>query len=46
VYDAKILRGEPMCLGAYALRWATVDEMKALPFCEADVPLLNALARK
>jgi 8-oxo-dGTP diphosphatase len=44
LFAARILRGEPKALGAQALRFCTFEEMKALPFCEADVPLLSALA--
>lgn len=36
-------QGEPRPLGAHALRWCTPAEMKALPFCEADLPLLDEL---
>lgn len=41
---AHIVDGEPKPLGAQALTFATPAEMKALPFCEADLPLLEALA--
>ncbi len=45
LYRARIARGgEPRCLGAHELRWATVEEMRSLPFCEADLPLIEALA--
>jgi 8-oxo-dGTP diphosphatase len=45
LYSGTILQGSPQPLGANALRYATPEEMKALPFCEADLPLLEALAR-
>ncbi len=45
LYAARIARGEPRPLGAQALRFLTAAEMQALPFCEADLPLLEALAR-
>lgn len=45
LYAATILRGEPRALGAQALRFCTPAEMKGLPFCEADLPLLDVLAR-
>jgi 8-oxo-dGTP diphosphatase len=45
LYRARITRGEPKALGAQALRFASPTEMKALPFCEADVPLLDVLER-
>ena len=45
LHAARILRGAPKALGAHALRFATPEQMQALPFCEADVPLLWALAK-
>jgi 8-oxo-dGTP diphosphatase len=42
---ATIRQGEPQPLGAQALRFCTPAEMKGLPFCEADLPLLDALDR-
>lgn len=45
LYRARILEGEPKPLGAHALRFATPQQMQALPFCEADLPLIEALAR-
>ena len=44
LYAARILKGEPQPLGAHELRFCTPAEMKALPFCEADLPLLDELA--
>jgi 8-oxo-dGTP diphosphatase len=41
---ADLVKGTPKALGAQALRFATPHEMKSLPFCEADLPLLDALA--
>ena len=43
LYRAEILAGVPRALGAQALRFATAAEMRALPFCEADLPLLEKL---
>lgn len=34
----------PKPLGAQALRFCTPAQMQALPFCEADIPLLEDLA--
>lgn len=45
LYAARIRQGEPQPLGAQAIRFCTPAEMKALPFCEADLPLLDALER-
>lgn len=45
LYRAEIRSGEPQCLGANAMAWLTPAQMKALPFCEADLPLLDALER-
>ena len=44
LYEAEILRGTPAPLGAHALRFASLEEMRGLPFCDADLPLLGALA--
>jgi 8-oxo-dGTP diphosphatase len=43
LYLARLVAGEPKPLGAHALRFLTPAEMTALPFCEADVPLLDEL---
>jgi 8-oxo-dGTP diphosphatase len=43
LYRAEITRGTPKAMGAQALKFASPDEMKALPFCEADIPLLDVL---
>jgi len=43
LYDAKIISGSPVPLRANAVRCLTAREMKSLPFCEADIPLLDAL---
>jgi 8-oxo-dGTP diphosphatase len=42
---ATIRKGAPQPLGAQAIRFCTPAEMQRLPFCEADLPLLDALAR-
>jgi len=44
LYAARIVEGTPAPLGAHALRGATPEEMLAMPFCEADLPLLRELA--
>jgi 8-oxo-dGTP diphosphatase len=41
--EARIESGSPKPLGAQALRFCTPAEMRALPFCEADLPLLEEL---
>jgi 8-oxo-dGTP diphosphatase len=43
LFAATIRAGTPKALGAQALRFCTPSEMQALPFCEADVPLLAKL---
>ncbi len=43
LFAADITSGEPQPLGAQALRFCTPKEMQALPFCEADLPLLELL---
>lgn len=44
LYAARVVDGTPAPLGAQALRAATPEEMLGMPFCEADLPLLKALA--
>lgn len=44
LYAARVVSGTPTALGAQALRYCTPAQMQMLPFCEADVPLLDALA--
>jgi 8-oxo-dGTP diphosphatase len=41
--EAAIVRGTPQALGAQAIRFCTPTEMRALPFCEADLPLIAEL---
>ncbi|PZR09786.1 MAG: (deoxy)nucleoside triphosphate pyrophosphohydrolase [Archangium gephyra] len=43
LFAATIVKGEPKALGAQALKFCTPVEMQALPFCEADLPLLEEL---
>lgn len=43
LYAARLEAGEPKPLGAHQLAFHTPAEMQALPFCEADIPLLNDL---
>ena len=43
LYLSELRSGEPKCLGAHALEYRTPVEMQALPFCEADIPLLEDL---
>jgi 8-oxo-dGTP diphosphatase len=46
VLSAELAFGsDPKPLGAQALRFCTPAEMRQLPFCEADLPLLEALER-
>lgn len=40
---AEIEEGVPQALGAQAIRFCSPEEMQALPFCEADLPLLEEL---
>jgi 8-oxo-dGTP diphosphatase len=46
LYEAVLAAGsgQPQCLGANALRFLTPAEMRGVPFCEADLPLIEALA--
>jgi 8-oxo-dGTP diphosphatase len=43
LYAARLESGQPKPLGAHALAFLTPVEMQALPFCEADIPLLEDL---
>jgi 8-oxo-dGTP diphosphatase len=43
LHAARVSSGVPRPLGAHALRSATPAQMLELPFCEADLPLLQAL---
>ncbi|MFL5318422.1 MAG: (deoxy)nucleoside triphosphate pyrophosphohydrolase [Myxococcaceae bacterium] len=45
LYSADLVSGTPQPLSCHALRYATPKEMQALPFCEADLPLLDELVR-
>ena len=45
LYRAAIAQGEPKALGAQAVRFATPKAMRTLDFCEADLPLLEALEK-
>ncbi len=44
LFAARIERGTPQPLGAAQLRFLTPEQMRQLPFCEADLPLLEAMA--
>jgi len=44
LYAARLVSGEPKPLGAHALAFRSPEEMRALPFCEADIPFLDELA--
>jgi 8-oxo-dGTP diphosphatase len=44
LHAARITQGEPVPLDAEELRFLSPPEMQALAFCEADLPLLDALA--
>jgi 8-oxo-dGTP diphosphatase len=44
LYAADIAQGTPQALGAHALAFLSLEEMRQLPFCEADIPLLEGLA--
>lgn len=42
LFGADIQAGQPQPLGAQAIRFCTVQQMKELPFCEADLPLIDS----
>jgi 8-oxo-dGTP diphosphatase len=46
LYHAQLVPGaDPRPLQAAEMRWVQRAEMPSLPFCEADIPLLQQLAR-
>ena len=45
LYVAREWTGEARALDASAIRWVTIDEMRALPMPPADAPFADALAR-
>ena len=46
LYEAELVPGsDPQPLEAAEMRWVPRAQMLELPFCEADVPLLEKLAR-
>lgn len=47
LYRATLVQGnEPRALAAQEVRWARREDLLSLPFCEADKPLLEPLARE
>jgi 8-oxo-dGTP diphosphatase len=46
LYEAQIISGKARALSAQRLDALTIEEMQRLPFCEADIPLLAALAAR
>lgn len=45
LYRATIADGIALPLCAHELRWCTPEAMRALPFCEADLPLIEQLPK-
>jgi 8-oxo-dGTP diphosphatase len=43
LFLAQVETGIPKALSAQAVQFATISQMKKLPFCEADIPLLIEL---
>lgn len=43
LFSAEAGEGVPQPLGAQAIRFCTLAEMRGLDFCEADLPVLQAL---
>lgn len=46
LYATRLWEGEPRALDASAIRWVTIDEMRALPMPPADAPFADALAAR
>ncbi len=45
VFDAELVSGEPISHEHAQILWERVDRLAAYPFCEADGPILLALAQ-
>lgn len=45
VYEARVLRGEPACLGVADFRWMRPAEVAELPLPPADLPVVERLRR-
>jgi 8-oxo-dGTP diphosphatase len=45
LYAAELVSGTPQPLGAHALAYLTFEQMGGLPFCAADIPLLEGLVK-
>ncbi len=43
VYSARLLRGRPQLRDHDAIRWVRADQIRALDWAEADIPILPAL---
>lgn len=43
LHEARIVAGVPEALGAQALAFLTPREMRGVPFCEADLPIIDEL---
>ena len=43
VFHSKIVQGEPQKLEHHDIRWVTTREMDELPFCPADVEIMDRL---
>jgi len=44
LYATRRWQGVPRALGASAIRWASLEELRTLPMPPADVPLVDALS--
>ena len=45
VYEARVVSGEPACLGVAAFEWMTPQQVAALPLPPADRPVVDRLRR-
>lgn len=45
VYEARVVAGEPACLGVAEFQWMTPAQVIALPLPPADVPVVERLRR-
>lgn len=45
VYEARVVAGEPRCLGVAAFEWMSLAQVAALPLPPADRPVVDRLRR-
>jgi 8-oxo-dGTP diphosphatase len=46
LYRCSIVEGEPQALHANAVRYVDIEQLRQLPFCDADVPFVEQLVAR